>query len=189
MSVIDLVHMGILALFGGLLVWAAYTDISKYIIPNTISLALLALYPFYVMTAPMQIAWVLALIIAGIVFIAGFFMFAFGVMGGGDVKLMTAALLWVGPQYMMPFFGTTLIAALVLAVVIAARMAFNMERENNPTGGMSAGPDGTAAARRMLSCKWILNLRYIPLTKLNVPYGAALAVGGLTFLGLTVFNA
>ena len=44
---------------------------------------------------------------AGILFLAGFALFAFGLLGGGDVKLLAAAALWAGADQMMIFLAAT----------------------------------------------------------------------------------
>jgi prepilin peptidase CpaA len=181
MDFIALVHMVVLAVFGGLLVWAAYADFTKFVIPNVISIALLALYPVHVVTAPGQVIWQVAAVMAVVVFLVGFFMFVVGAMGGGDVKLMSVCMLWVGPIYLVEFIGVMLATSILLAVYAAVRMAIEMDDASAPVGG-------AAARQRGGGFKWVLNLRYVPLTKLNVPYGVAISAGGLTFLVLTVLN-
>ncbi len=185
MDFIVLAHMVVLAVFGGLLVWAAYADFTTFVIPNVISIALLALYPAHVVTAPGPVIWQVAIVMAVIVFLAGFFMFVVGAMGGGDVKLMSVCMLWVGPLYLMEFIGVMLATSILLAVYAAVRMAFEMD---DVPAGASAPVGGAAARQRGGGFKWVLNLRYVPLTKLNVPYGVAISAGGLTFLVLTVLN-
>lgn len=207
MDILTIANAAVLTMFGGLLVWAAWTDVTRFIIPNKISLLLVVLYPAHVVLAGLeQGVWIIAIGMAVIVFITGFVMFMFNVMGGGDVKLMSAVMLWIGPAYMLPFFAATLAGAVVLAFISALRLAIEMDRQQDsldPAAGsamasdIEAGPDGAAQARRSNAgaarflgrCQWLVNLRYVPLTKLNVPYGAAIAAGGMTFLVMTVLNA
>ncbi len=177
-------HMLVLAVFGGLLLWAAYADFTRFVIPNAISIALVALYPVHVLTAPSEVFWPFAVAMAVVVFLVGFFMFVLGAMGGGDVKLMSACMLWVGPLYLIEFIGVMLATSILLAIYAAVRMAYEIG-----DGDEGAPPSGGAAARQRTGAfKWVLNLRYVPLTKLNVPYGVAISAGGLTFLVLTVLN-
>lgn len=185
MDFIAVIHMLVLAVFGGLLVWAAVSDFTRFVIPNVISIALVALYPVHVLTAPNEVIWFFAVVMAVVVFLVGFFMFALGAMGGGDVKLMSACMLWVGPIHLMEFIGVMLATSILLAIYAAVRLAYEMEG----TGDGTATPVGGAAARQRTGAfKWVLNLRYVPLTKLNVPYGVAISAGGLTFLALTVLK-
>lgn len=183
MEFASIAHMAVLAAFGGLLVWAAYTDFTKFVIPNAISVALLALYPIHVITAPGETYWAFSVAIAAVVLLVGFMMFVLGAMGGGDVKLMSACMLWAGPIYLLPFVGVMLAASILLAVYAAIRMAAEMDHLP------AEAAVGDAATRpRASSFKWVLNLRFVPLTKLNVPYGVAISAGGLTFLVLTVLH-
>lgn len=185
MDLAALANMVVLSAFGGLLVWAAWADFTKFVIPNVISIALLLLYPIHVLTAPGEVYWVFAIVMAVVVFLVGFFMFVLGAMGGGDVKLMSVCILWAGPIYLVEFIGVMLAMSILLAVYAAVRMALEMEQAPD---GAAPGAGGAATRPRTASFKWVLNLRYVPLTKLNVPYGVAISAGGLTFLVLTVLN-
>ena len=207
MDIISIANAAVLTMFGCLLVWAAWTDVTRFIIPNIISLLLVGLYPIHVLLAGLpQAMWILAIGMAVIVFITGFVMFMFNVMGGGDVKLMSAVMLWIGPIYMLPFFAATLAGAMVLALISAIRLAMEMENQRDTLGvtaestmvsSVEAGAGGAAQAhvsaggsgRFRSRYQWLVNLRYVPLTKLNVPYGAAIAAGGMTFLVMSVLNA
>jgi prepilin peptidase CpaA len=98
-----------------LLVWAAASDLQNFVIPNRICLSLLALYPGYAAgQAPFDIG--LSAAIAASVFIAGAAFFAFGVMGGGDVKLLAAMSLWAGGTYFPAFLLLTTLAGGALAM-------------------------------------------------------------------------
>lgn len=207
MDILSIANAAVLTMFGCLLIWAAWTDITRFIIPNTISLILVGLYPIHVMLAGLpQGMWMIALGMAAIVFVTGFVMFMMNVMGGGDVKLMSAVILWVGPTHMLPFFAATLVGAVVLALISAIRLAREVGKQQATMGaasdstivsGVDAGLDGAAQAHASAGgsgrfrnrYQWLVNLRYVPLTKLNVPYGAAIAAGGMTFLVMSVLNA
>ena len=93
-------------------------DITKFIIPNTISIALLALWPVYYFTAPYTINWSLALAVMLGVFLFGLLIFTFNIMGGGDVKLLTALSLWIGwqPYTLIQFFTWMALAGGVVAL-------------------------------------------------------------------------
>ena len=99
-----------------------------------------------------------ALAAAAAVFAAGFALFAFRIAGGGDVKLLTAAALWAGPAQIFEFLMVTALGGGLLAAFLAAR-AWRHDAEANP--------DGT------------LGLRLFAIRTTKVPYGAAIALGGL----------
>lgn len=105
-------------MFAGLLIYAAWSDFKQYLIPNRIPLCLITLYPAYVLTAGPGIDWLMALAIAGGVLAVGLVFFATGWMGGGDVKLITATILWAGPEFSLQLLLLTTIAGGVLALTV-----------------------------------------------------------------------
>lgn len=161
----------VLLCFAGLMLWAAATDFRTYTIPNRLCLAALCLYPAYVLamwdsTNPMQ--WINALLLAIAVFGCGIALFAAGAMGGGDVKLMALVALWAGPNLTLEYFFVMAMAGLVLAVYVTLRESVHAAQAE------LAG--GTAFATLVAS---IAGLRYVPIAKLMIPYGVAIATGGL----------
>lgn len=158
--------------FAGLLVWAAVSDYGTFKIPNRISAALVLLYPAYVLAetgATLQpVPWIGALITAAGVFLAGLFLFATKAMGGGDVKLMSSTALWAGTALVTPFLIVTVLAGAVLAGVIAVRICVTAVRE---------GADGAVTPGGLVM--GIVNIRHVPLAKVQIPYGVAVAAGGL----------
>ena len=85
--------------FPALMVYAAMTDLVDRRIANWISLALIGGYVLLALvnlTPPMVVAMHLG--VALIAFVVGFICFAIGQMGGGDVKLIAASVLWFGPH-------------------------------------------------------------------------------------------
>jgi prepilin peptidase CpaA len=83
--------------FAGLMLVAAFEDLRRLMIPNSLILALCVVWPFYFATAPNLYGGLGALGSAAGVFLAGAFCFSRGWLGGGDVKLLSAATLWAGP--------------------------------------------------------------------------------------------
>jgi prepilin peptidase CpaA len=153
----------VIAAFMGLLLVAAISDFREFLIPNRIVGAILLLYPAHVLASPAAVDWQVALIIGGITFVAGFVLFLFKGMGGGDVKLLTAVALWSGAPHFLSFTVITLIAALMLAVTMAARIA--AEGARTPEGFSFGSFFGA--------------LRFSPLLTMTVPYGVAIATGGM----------
>ena len=85
--------------FPALMVYAAMTDLVDRRIANWVSLALIggyALLALVQLTPPLVVAAHVG--IALIAFVVGFIAFSIGQMGGGDVKLITASVLWFGPN-------------------------------------------------------------------------------------------
>lgn len=83
----------------------------------------------------------------------GFLLFKYRLFGGGDAKLMAAASLWLGSGAVLPFLAYTAVSGGVLGVAILAfRLLFRHSRGHE------------SISRR------------------EVPYGIALAVGAITAL-------
>src|SRR5262249_27526849 len=104
-----------LALFSGLLLWAAISDWRRFQIPNQVCLAALALFPVYAASAPSSVQWEWSLAIAAAVFLVGFGMYLVRALGAGDAKLLPVVVLWAGPANL-----TLLLLALALSSVLLA---------------------------------------------------------------------
>ncbi len=170
----------VLAVYAGILSWAALSDALRLRIPNNVPLALLALYPLYIAIShgdPMQALAAAGL--AAVVFLVGFFFFARGWMGGGDVKLMSVGALWAGPALLPDFLIVTALAGGVQALLSLvplykflphwATLAFAMPGSATSPAGATASADAPAAAK--------------PPRRRNLPYGIAIAIGGLYVAG------
>jgi prepilin peptidase CpaA len=143
------------AAFAGLASWAAYTDYTRYIIPNRICVAIAALYPCYVIAAPQPVDWTGGLLTGLAMLGVGFVMFMRRWSGAGDVKILTVVGVWAGPNLVLPFLLMTAVAGGLVSVITAARLYFA-----TPNGG------GEKPSIRQVSGA-------------NVPYGIAVAVGAL----------
>jgi prepilin peptidase CpaA len=72
------------------------TDATKYIIPNWVVLSVIMLYPIWVFIAPAPVDWTMGLAMAGGLLLLGFGLFALGILGAGDAKLLAALGLFTG---------------------------------------------------------------------------------------------
>ena len=134
-----------------ILIATAINDARHYRIPNILCVALMILFPFFVLTAPHGIEWQQNLMVFVLVLISGFAMFMGNLAGAGDIKLLAAAGLWAGPHLIALFLITTAIAGGFLALFIGIRAYIRN------SAGHSA----------------------IALAKVPIPYGIAIAAGGL----------
>lgn len=173
-----------LTMFSGLLVWAAISDFRRYIIPNQVSLGVLALYPIYVLSSPDPVNWQWALVMAGVFFAVGFVMWLTRAMGAGDAKLLPAVILWVSAKEFTTFMVVLIAGSLVLAFVIGVRTALaQMRATERETGGAAVAVSGFGRFARLVA-----ELRHVPFLKIQVPYGVAIAAGGITVAVNTVFT-
>jgi prepilin peptidase CpaA len=143
-----------LLIAGFLLLAAAIQDVRKFKIANGFSIALALLFPVYAIAADISI-WP-HLLTGVIVFGVGFGLFALRLLGGGDVKLISAAALWAGPQFILVFLIATTAIGGILSL-FCAMMALAKSRKKK----------GKRA-----------NEKAIPWQKAPVPYGMAIACGG-----------
>jgi Flp pilus assembly protein protease CpaA len=94
--------------FVGSLIAATITDIVWLRIPNWIPVCIVVLFLVAAMAEPRSLAWWGSHLGAGVlVLVAGMGVFAWGKIGGGDVKLLTGVALW---------FGLAQLPALLLAI-------------------------------------------------------------------------
>ena len=112
-------------------------DASKYLIPNWLVGMVLALYPVFVLMAPVPVDWPGALLVFGAFFVVGIIIFALRWVGGGDVKLLMALSLWVGTTAWMEFLLLVAILGGALAVALMVGRpcyAFLLSKLKNPPG-------------------------------------------------------
>ena len=149
-------------LLPAMMIVAAFTDIMSFRIPNWLTALIAAL--FFPMAFAMQMPWPEfgSHILSGIIlFAVGYALFAFGLFGGGDSKLMAAAGLWFGTSQTIPFLVMTALAGGLLAVGIMAWSVFMVMWDfHDPVAGSSLD-------------KGIRKL------KPKLPYGFAFAVGAI----------
>jgi prepilin peptidase CpaA len=145
-------------LFPFLLVAAGASDFLTYRIPNWLTATTaIAFFPMAFLTGMggEAILWHAA---AGALLLAiGFALFAAGIFGGGDAKLMAAAGLWFGWAQLMPFLVYTALAGGLLAIAVGLWSLFHVEIEIKDYSW---------------SKRWLK-------VKPDVPYGVAFAVGGI----------
>ncbi len=150
-------HLALLAL-AGLVFSAALSDILRFRIPNRICLALVLLYPAYVLAASQPVAWLPALAVALACLAAGFILYLLNACGAGDAKLFAAVALWAGPALILPLGLYTSLAGGVMVLflwcqhrlALTPSVAMVVQTATNPS-----------------------------FSKQPMPYGAAIAVGGL----------
>lgn len=149
-----------LTVFAVVMVVAAFEDFRRLTIPNLLPILLCAVWPVYLAAAPSLYGAVAAIGCALAVFSVGAVLFARGWLGGGDVKLLSAATLWAGSA------GTP--ALLMLTGVLGGVLALFLLL---PFGNHMA-----AAARGMLGQPPVPTERGFAIP---VPYGVAIAGAAL----------
>lgn len=149
----------IFVVFPFCMVFAAVSDMVSMTIANRVSLILVATFAVAAPLTGMDWAsygWHFAA--AGTVLCVTFAMFAIGAMGGGDAKLLAATSLWMG-------FSPELLAYLVYASVIGGALTLLILTYRSSVWSAFTG-------------RYLL-LRHFADSKVGIPYGVALGIGGL----------
>ncbi len=142
--------------FAALMATAAIGDLRRLVIPNRLVLALCVLWPAHLATAQAVAPPALPATIGGAaaVFCVGALFFSRGLIGGGDVKLLSAAALWAGAGALPWLLLLTALFGGLLSLLLLS-----------PLGAqLGAARDGGAAAAA---------------SGLSVPYGVAIAAAAL----------
>jgi prepilin peptidase CpaA len=102
------------------LCYAIVSDFKALIIPNWVPLALVSAFAVFAVT---HLGWrniSAHVAIALLVFVVATAFFMARWMGGGDVKLLTAATLWMGPEHAAPFTFLMAVLGALMAVSLLA---------------------------------------------------------------------
>lgn len=154
-----------LAAFAAAFVVAAVSDVRHYQIPNRYPAAVAASYAAYAATQPIEFGlWGFAA--GSLMFALGALMFALRIMGGGDVKLLAAGMLWAGPDHAATFLLVTALAGAVVALAWLTPV-----RHLVTATPVQAEPSGLRERMRH-----------------PVPYGVAIAIGGICVAALRTLH-
>lgn len=161
----------ILFLFAATMVWAAISDFSSFILSNRLCLSVIGLYlifigVLFIIGIPPTWSYIgYSFAIAIITFLILLSLFAYGYIGGGDVKLIPAVLLWAGPAYSIEFILiTTLCGGIVAILTICCRYlkSYLSAQKSSENINLSM-PESSELVNR----------------ENNIPYGIGISVGGL----------
>jgi prepilin peptidase CpaA len=156
----------ILMTFPVTMAFAAANDLFTMKIPNRISVALVAGFVAIALATRMPLeTFSIHFAIALAVLAATFALFSMSMLGGGDAKLMAAGALWMGADHIVEFLAYVTIFGGILAVAI-------LGYRNLVPANAFALPDW---ARRLHT------------TGGGIPYGIAIAAGGLMLFPTTEF--
>ena len=148
----------IVLLFPLALAYAAVRDLTSYIIPNWLSLAILADFVVGAAVSSLEMSamgWHLSAGLA--VLIVGILLYARGILGGGDVKLLAACAVWVGWSGLLRFGLLVAVSGGLLALVII-------------------GLRRVALSASLRDAVWV---RRLGSAERGVPYAVAIGVGGI----------
>ena len=93
----------VLILTGAMLFYVALTDLKHYKIRNEVVLVLAGLFFLHALLSGRWTILQWNLGFAALLFLCMLYFYSKKMMGGGDLKLLTVAFLWVGPFCVLPF--------------------------------------------------------------------------------------
>ncbi len=117
-----------------LMIWASWTDLKSLKIRNTAVLAVLGVFIVTGLWGLPTDIFFWRLLHGVIVMFAGFAMFSFGLIGGGDAKMAAALTPFILPTDLPDFFVIYGIITLLLLMLLRMLMQMNRHRE---TGWLS----------------------------------------------------
>lgn len=158
----------ILAIFPACMAFAAAMDLITMTVPNRIPLVLIIGFACLAPLVGLSLSEIGVQVVAAIVALAvGFGMFAMGWIGGGDAKLFAATVLWLNPEALVTYIFFSAILGGALTLVLLAYRSYPLPSF-------------------MMSQDWVVRLHQ---PREGVPYGIALAAGGLIAYSHTPFMA
>jgi prepilin peptidase CpaA len=112
-----------IAVFAGLLVFAACNDVARLLIPNWVSIALAGSFPLFALGHGLAWSDIGIHVAFGFAILAvGYFLFHANIIGGGDAKLLAAASVWTGFTAFAPLvFWMALSGGLLAVILMRAR--------------------------------------------------------------------
>ena len=147
-----------LTLFPAMMAFAASSDLFTMTISNRVSLMLVGGFFALAAITGVNAAEMISHLSAGcVVLVAGFGLFARGIIGGGDAKLAAAAALWLGFDHLLPYL---LLASLLGGALSVGLIWFRM----------------TPLPEWLARQAWIERLHG---KDAGIPYGIALAAAAL----------
>ena len=156
----------LLSVFPAALLIAAANDIYEFKIPNWISIVLIVAYPLAGLSVGAGPNVLLeGFLIGAAALVIGFGMFAAKFFGGGDAKLFAATTPWIGVASLGSFLVMTALAGVFLIVIL---VTFRK----------------TPLLPVYAHAPWVVRLHQ---RKHDLPYGVAIAAGGLFSFSQTPF--
>jgi prepilin peptidase CpaA len=149
-----------LPVFAVVMAFAAFEDFRRLVIPNLLPVILCIAWPLHFAATPSLVGALSAIGCALAVFIVGAALFARGFLGGGDVKLLTAATLWAGAAGTPSLLVLTGLLGGALTLFLLMPFGAQLAEASRAFMGPSAISANHAAAK-------------------SVPYGVAIAGAGL----------
>lgn len=166
-----MIEFALLLVFPALIIFGGVCDLLSMTIPNRVSILLFALFLVVAFIAGLSFTQIgMHLLVGFCVLTVGIALFAFGLCGAGDIKLLAAGSLWIGFEQLLPYFLYVSVAGAILSLLF---VVFRSQR--------------LLPLVTSLRSEWLFKLQQ---TIKGIPYGLAIAAGGLaSFPSTVVYSA
>jgi len=140
-----ILSQAILLITGAILFYAALTDLKQFKIPNELIVVLVGMFVLYALLSGQgtRILWNLSL--AGVIFLTMLFFYSQHWVGGGDVKIITVAFLWVGMRCALMFTILLFVFASVHSLAATFGWAAAQQNEGDRRKRIPFAPSVAAA--------------------------------------------
>ena len=135
------------------LFYVAMTDLREFKIRNSLVIALACLYGIYAFSSGQWVTAHWNVAFAFVMFIVMLFFYLRNWLGGGDVKILTVAFLWVGIRYAMPFTLMLMVFA-VIHIVLAKKLKWAAVRHTEGRARIPFAPSIAASIIGVFVLRW-----------------------------------
>lgn len=160
----EYIHYGLLVALAIALLVAAFTDLRRRQIDNWLTAGVALAAPLFWWTSGLSLSPDVAIqfgvALGAFVVLAG--LFALRMMGGGDVKLLTALALWIAPGLFLKLIIIMALLGGVLTIVMGGWHVIRRQKHK------LAIPYGVAIAAAGL---WVLGTDYLPAAGASAGFG------------------
>lgn len=165
-------------IFPAALVWAAVCDLTRYEIPDLVSIILVAGFVAIAPLTGLPIESLGAHAVAAVaVFAVGAVLFRYGVLGGGDVKVLAASVLWVGWPGLTGFLLLVgVIGGILAMLLLVLRRFFSPRAVAKAQAKVKTSAPGEVVPPVSFARQCFDRLMS---PQQGVPYGVAIGVAGL----------
>ncbi len=161
------------------MLWGAISDIRNYILSNRLCLSVALLYPLFLVSLYLNetpLAWQYigySVLIALLLFFLLLALFAYGLIGGGDVKLIPAVALWAGPALTIKFLLITTVCGGIVSLVFLCIYYIKRKYKLKSSEKINFSVPLSTISK---------------IEEKNIPYGVAISTGGI-YVAFEIYNA
>jgi prepilin peptidase CpaA len=149
----EFLSQAVLVITATTLFYVAMTDLREFKIRNDLVLILACLFGIYAFLSGQWVSAHWNLAFAFLMFVVMLVFYTKNWLGGGDIKILTVAFLWVGIRYALPFALMLLVFA-VIHIVMAEKFKWVSVRRTEGRARIPFAPSIAAAMIGVFVLRW-----------------------------------